>query len=83
VFEQPRPSPAPLRAATSTAATARSGATTRPLLREADAPAHQQHGLPKIAATPSFVDPATLLPRRGPQGAAIAAQPASAARRGK
>jgi hypothetical protein len=73
----------PPRAATPTAATARDGATTRPLLREAEAPTYPQHGVPKIAATPSFVDPATLLPRRGPQGAAIAAQPASAARRGK
>jgi hypothetical protein len=44
-------------------------------------PASIQHGLPKIAATPGFVDPATLLPRRGPQGAAVArnAQAASAA----
>ena len=81
VFEQPRPSPVPLRAASPTAATARAGATTRPLLREAGAPMHPQHGLPKIAATPSFVNPATLLPRRGPQGAAVVAQPASAPKR--
>lgn len=84
VFEQPRLSPEPARAATPTAASARAGATTRPLLRlnddgdGTDAPSHQQHGLPKIAATPSFVDPATLLPRRGPQGAAVAPRPASA-----
>jgi hypothetical protein len=34
--------------------------------------------MPKIAATPGFVDPATLLPKRGPQGAA--AQRAASAR---
>jgi len=33
-------------------------------------PAHQQTGLPKIAATPEFVDRTTLLPQRGAQGAA-------------
>jgi hypothetical protein len=33
-------------------------------------PVHTQAGLPKLAATPNFVDPATLLPKRGPQGAA-------------
>jgi hypothetical protein len=77
LFEQPRPSPVPPRAATPTAATARTGATTRPLVRSADAPSHQQHGLPKIAAMPSFVDPDTLLPRRGPQGAAVVSRSAS------
>lgn len=47
------------------------GATTRPITSKAPLPpAHHQAGLPKIAATPSFVDPATLLPKRGPQGAA-------------
>lgn len=80
LFEQPRPSPEPPRTATPTAAAARAGATTRPLSRPKDAtPTHQQHGVPKIAATPSFVDPATLLPRRGPQAAAVVARPASGA----
>lgn len=80
IFEQPRPSPEPPRTATPTAAAARAGATTRPLSRPKDtAPTHQQHGVPKIAATPSFVDPATLLPRRGPQAAAAVARPASGA----
>lgn len=32
----------------------------------------QQPGLPKIATSPDFVEPATLLPRRGAQGAARA-----------
>lgn len=74
-----RPTSEPPRAATPTAAAARAGATTRPLARAGDeAPAHQQPGVPKIAATPSFVDPATLQPRRGPQAASVAPRPASA-----
>lgn len=82
VFERPPASPRPARAATPTAAAARAGATTRPLLAPRDeALAQPQHGMPKIAATPSFVDPATLLPRRGPQAAAaVQARPASAPR---
>jgi Protein of unknown function (DUF3106) len=46
------------------------GATTTLITKRAVPPAHQQTGLPKIAATPEFVDRATLLPQRGPQGAA-------------
>jgi len=49
----------------------RTGATTMPLSRPAQPPAHQQAGLPKIAATPGFVEPRTLLPQRGAQGAAV------------
>jgi hypothetical protein len=52
---------------------ARPGASTRPILQAPAPPRHQQPGLPKIAATPGFVDSTTLLPQRGPQGAA--AQP--------
>ena len=52
---------------------ARPGASTRPILQAPVPPRHQQPGLPKIAATPGFVDSTTLLPQRGPQGAA--AQP--------
>jgi len=47
------------------------GATTSPITRRPTPPVHQQTGLPKIAATPGFVDKATLLPQRGPQGAAV------------
>jgi hypothetical protein len=47
----------------------RTGATTPSRL--AQPPAHQQAGLPKIAATPGFVEPRTLLPQRGAQGAAV------------
>ncbi len=60
---------------------ARPGATTSPMNKTPLPPATIQHGLPKIAATPGFVDPATLLPRRGPQGAAAASGSAPAAAR--
>jgi hypothetical protein len=70
---QPTAAPQP-RAAGPTVQRAGPGATTRPMTAKAPLPpAHTQAGLPKIAATPGFVDPATLLPKRGPQGAARAA----------
>ena len=47
------------------------GATTTLITRRPTPPAHQQTGLPKIAATPEFVNKSTLLPQRGPQGAAV------------
>jgi Protein of unknown function (DUF3106) len=58
---------------------AQPGATTTLITKRPTPPTHQQTGLPKIAATPEFVNKATLLPRRGPQGAATrsAAGPAS------
>ena len=49
---------------------ARPGATTTLITKRPTPPSHQQTGLPKIAATPEFVNKATLLPQRGPQGAA-------------
>lgn len=55
------------------------GATTTTISKRPTPPSHQQTGLPKIAGTPAFVDKATLLPRRGPQGAAIHAEPAASA----
>jgi Protein of unknown function (DUF3106) len=58
---------------------ARPGATTTTVTTPAVPPAHHQAGMPKIAATPGFVDQATLLPQRGPQGAAVSAPAASAA----
>lgn len=71
------------RAATPTAQQNRPGATTTPMNARALPPAHNQAGMPKIAATPGFVDPATLLPKRGPQGAAVrsAAAPSEPAAR--
>lgn len=50
-----------------------SGATTSLVSKPATPPMHQQAGLPKVAATPGFVDSATLLPKRGAQGAAARA----------
>lgn len=47
------------------------GATTTLITKRPTPPTHQQTGLPKIAATPEFVNKATLLPRRGPQGATM------------
>jgi hypothetical protein len=49
---------------------AKPGATTNLMSTRPAPPLHQQTGLPKVAATPEFVDSTTLLPRRGPQGAA-------------
>ena len=49
------------------------GATTTSLAARPSSAPHSRPGAPKIAATPGFVDPATLLPRRGPQGAAVRA----------
>ncbi|WP_428424546.1 DUF3106 domain-containing protein [Methylibium sp.] len=46
------------------------GATTNLMSTRPTPPLHQQTGLPKVAATPEFVDSTTLLPQRGPQGAA-------------
>jgi hypothetical protein len=48
----------------------RPGATTNPIATRPAPPLHQQPGLPKVAATPEFVDSQTLLPQRGAQGAA-------------
>jgi hypothetical protein len=56
---------------------AQPGATTTTINRRAAPPLHQQTGLPKIAASQGFVDKATLLPKRGPQGAATRSAAAS------
>lgn len=52
---------------------ARPGATTMTMTARALPPRHTQPGAPKIAATAGNVDPATMLPRRGPQVSAPAA----------
>lgn len=75
------PNPAfasPLRAISPTIVQARPGATTTLITRRPAPPQHQHTGLPKIAATPGFVNKATLLPERGPQGAATRSVAASA-----
>ena len=53
------------------------GATTTSISKRATPPSHQQTGLPKIAATPEFVDRNTLLPQRGPQGVPFHSKAAS------
>lgn len=53
------------------------GASTTLLTKTPAPPPHHQPGLPKITASKGFVDPATLLPARGPQGAATHAASAS------
>jgi hypothetical protein len=63
------PPASPQRPVTQALVQAAPGATTKPLLRGDEPPLHQQTGLPKLAATPEFVDRSTLLPRRGAQAA--------------
>lgn len=53
------------------------GATTSLLTQRPSPPQHQQTGSPKIAATKGFVDPVTLLPKKGAQSAAMASLPTS------
>ncbi|WP_310734521.1 DUF3106 domain-containing protein [Azohydromonas caseinilytica] len=55
------------------------GATTTSVTRPPAPPLHQQPGLPKMAATPNFVDKNTLLPKRGVQAAPVSAPAASPA----
>ncbi|HWH85099.1 MAG TPA: DUF3106 domain-containing protein [Burkholderiaceae bacterium] len=72
----PNPADAsPPRAVAPTVVQGRPGATTTLVTRRPSPPGHQQTGLPKIAATPDFVDRNTLLPQRGPQGAAARSVP--------
>lgn len=70
------PAPAPARPVGPTVVQRGAGATTNLVSRPPAPPLHQQAGLPKVTATPGFVDTTTLLPQRGAQGAAtLAAQP--------
>ena len=76
------PNPAfavPPKAVAPTVVQARPGATTTPVTKLPAPPPHQQTGQPKIAATPEFVNKDTLLPQRGPQGAATRSAAASSA----
>lgn len=59
---------------TATVVKAGSGATTNLVNQQATPPLHQHTGLTKITASKSFVDPVTLLPRKGAQSAAMAPQ---------
>jgi uncharacterized protein DUF3106 len=67
------PTPPPAQPVGPTVVKRGSGATTNLVSKPATPPLHQQAGLPKVAATPGFVDSATLLPQRGAQGAATRA----------
>jgi len=64
-------SPANGGTASAMAVQARPGATTTLLTTPTHPPSHQQTGQPKIAGGPGDVDDATLLPKRGPQGAPL------------
>lgn len=57
-----------------------SGATTNLVTQQPSPPMHQQVGMPKVNAAKGSVDPVTLLPRTGAQGAAMASLPASGQR---
>lgn len=70
IVANPSLSAPPQKAVAPTVVQAAPGATTSLVTRQATPPPHQQTGMPKIAATPGFVDRRTLLPKRGPQGAA-------------
>jgi hypothetical protein len=73
----PNPSHAePPHAVAPTVVQAGPGVSTTLISRRPAPPAHQQTGLPKIAATPGYVNSTTLLPQRGPQGAATRPAPA-------
>lgn len=65
------PAPTPAQPVGPTVVQRGGGATTNLVSKPAQPPLHQQAGLPKVAATPDFVDRATLLPQRGAQGAAV------------
>lgn len=54
-----------------------SGATTTLVNQRPAPPMHQHTGLTKITAGKSFVDPVTMLPKKGAQSAAMASLPAS------
>ncbi|HEV7915678.1 MAG TPA: DUF3106 domain-containing protein [Albitalea sp.] len=70
---------APPKPVAPTVVQAQPGATTTLISKRPVPPAHQQTGMPKITATPGFVDKTTLLPQRGPQGAATRSAAASGA----
>ena len=69
----PAPPISPNLGTTASLQQARPGATTTTITTRPAPPPHHQAGLPKIVATPGFVDRTTLLPQRGPQGAAVRA----------
>src|SRR5688572_13559317 len=71
IVPNPSHSGGPMRPVAPTVVQSSPGATTTLVTRQPTPPAHQQAGMPKIAATPGFVDRNTLLPKRGPQVAGV------------
>jgi Protein of unknown function (DUF3106) len=71
IVANPSLSAAPVKPVAPTVVQAAPGATTTLVTRQPAPPTHQQAGMPKIAATPGFVDRNTLLPQRGAQSAGV------------
>jgi len=71
IVANPSLSAAPVKPVAPTVVQAAPGATTTLVTRQPAPPTHQQAGMPKIAATPGFVDRNTLLPKRGAQSAGV------------
>jgi len=71
IVPNPSHSGGPSRPVAPTVVQSSPGATTTLVTRQPAPPTHQQAGMPKIAATPGFVDRNTLLPKRGPQVAGV------------
>jgi len=71
IVANPSLSATPVKPVAPTVVQAAPGATTTLVTRQPAPPAHQQAGMPKIAATPGFVDRNTLLPQRGTQSAGV------------
>jgi hypothetical protein len=74
---------APVRTVAPSVVQVKPGATTSPVRVTPPAPSHTQPGLPKVAATPTFVDRNTLLPKRGAQAAAMAIVPGASRQSGE
>ncbi len=77
IVPNPSHTASPTRPVAPTVVQSSPGATTTLVTRQPAPPTHQQAVMPKITATPGFVDRNTLLPKRGPQGAGM--RPAGAA----
>ena len=71
IVANPSLSSTPVKPVAPTVVQAAPGATTTLINRQPAPPTHQQAGMPKIAATPGFVDRNTLLPQRGAQSAGV------------
>lgn len=70
---QANPRAVAVKPVTPTVVQAKPGGSTTLVTRVPTPPLHHQPGMPKILASKEFVNPTTLLPSRGPQGAAALA----------